>query len=132
MACLRSHFDDWHAFCMSPVVMIDKVSAGLEQYMDLVSLRQRLVSANIANAETPNYRTKDVDFATEMQGLLDGHAPQTVEPEGLKVKSDGNNVNLDREMRLLSENALRFQIASSLVKTELRQVRLAIQEGKNG
>lgn len=112
--------------------MIDRVSAGLEHYMDLVSRRQRLVSANIANAETPNYRTKDVDFAAEMQSLLDGHAPQTVEPEGLKVKSDGNNVNLDREMRLLSENALRFQIASSLVKAELRQVRLAIQEGKNG
>lgn len=131
MACPRSHFGDWHAFCMSVVVMIDGVSAGLEQYMDLVSLRQRLVSANIANAETPNYRTKDVDFAAEMQGMLDGHAPQTVEPEGLKVKPDGNNVDLDREMRLLSENALRFQIASSLVKTELRQVRLAIQEGKN-
>lgn len=112
--------------------MIDRVSAGLEQYMDLVSLRQRLVSANIANSETPNYRTKDVDFAAEMQSLADGHAPQTVEPEGLKVKSDGNNVSLDREMRLLSENALRFQIASSLVKAEMRQIRLAIQEGKNG
>ena len=36
-------------------------------------------------------------------------APTAVEPEGLAAKTDGNNVNIDREARLLAENALRFQ-----------------------
>lgn len=100
--------------------------------MDMVAFRQRLVSSNIANAETPNYHTKDVDFTRELEGALTGSQPHPVEAQGLQAKTDGNNVNLEREMRLLSENALRFQIASNLMKSELREVRLAIQDGKSG
>jgi flagellar basal-body rod protein FlgB len=46
------------------------------------------------------------------------------------VKPDGHNVSLDREARLLSENALRFAIASSLARSQIRAVRAAIEEGK--
>jgi flagellar basal-body rod protein FlgB len=49
----------------------------------------------------------------------------------LKVKSDGNNVNLDREARLLAENALRFNLASALMREQIRAVRSAIQEGRS-
>ena len=51
---------------------------------------------------------------------------------GLKTKNDGNNVSLDREARLLAENALRFNLASNLMRSEIRAVRAAIQEGRNG
>lgn len=115
---------------MKASVMVDKLAEGIERYMDLVALRQRLVSANIANAETPNYRTKDVDFASQMQAVLEGDQPKISEPAGLAAKTDGNNVSMEREMRLLSENAMRFQIASTLLKTEVRQIKTAIQEGK--
>lgn len=111
--------------------MLDKVGAGLERYMDAVAFRQRTVASNIANAETPRYHTRDVDFASEMSSALDGRPLETIEPAGLPEKTDGNNVSLDREMRLLSENAIRFQIASSLLKTQIREVKLAIQEGKS-
>ena len=47
----------------------------------------------------------------------------------LTVRNDGNNVSLDREARLLAENALRFQVASQLMKSQLTAVRTAIQEG---
>jgi flagellar basal-body rod protein FlgB len=53
-----------------------------------------------------------------------------VEPAGLTVKNDGNNVSLDREARLLAENAMRFNFASALLKGEMRMVRRAIEEGK--
>jgi flagellar basal body rod protein FlgB len=39
-------------------------------------------------------------------------------------------VNLDREARLLAENALRFSIASNFAKSELSSVKMAIQDGK--
>ncbi len=42
--------------------MIDPVQTNLERYMDLVSTRQKLVASNIANANTPGYRTRDLDF----------------------------------------------------------------------
>jgi flagellar basal-body rod protein FlgB len=55
--------------------------------------------------------------------------PQTIEPDGLPVKADGNNVSLDRESRMLAENAMRFSVATSLARAELQAIRSAIQEG---
>lgn len=100
--------------------------------MDLLGKRQRLVAANVANADTPGYRTKDVDFQFEFQSLALGANPNVIEVDGLRVKNDGNNVSLDRESRLLAENALRFNVASHLLRAEIRLVRSAIQEGRNG
>ena len=110
--------------------MLDPVAVHLERYMDLLSARQRLVASNIANADTPGYHTRDIDFQAELQSAIGG-PPATVEAEGLTARNDGNNVSLDREARLLSENALRFQVASNLMRSQLRVVRSAIQEGKS-
>ena len=97
--------------------------------MDLLSSRQKLVATNIANADTPGYLTQDLDFQAEFANATGG-APRAVGVPELPVKNDGNNVSLDREARLLSENALRFQVASQLMKSQIRVVRSAIQEGK--
>ena len=100
--------------------------------MDLVSARQKLVASNIANVDTPGYKTKDIDFQFEFMSLMPGAKPNVVEAPGLVVKNDGNNVSMDREARLLAENALRFNLASSLMKSQLKLVSAAIQEGKSG
>jgi flagellar basal-body rod protein FlgB len=98
--------------------------------MDLVSTRQKLVASNIANADTPGYRTKDIAFQMEFQTLAQGEKPRIVEVPDLKVKNDGNDVNLDREARMLSENNLRFSFAETMLRDRIKQVRNAIQEGK--
>ena len=110
--------------------MFDRISQQLEKYMDLVATRQKLVAANIANADTPGYRTKDIAFQMEFQTLAPGEKPRVVEVPDLKVKNDGNDVSLDREARLLAENALRFNFAETLMKDYIKGVRSAIQEGK--
>jgi flagellar basal-body rod protein FlgB len=97
--------------------------------MDLLSARQKLVASNVANADTPGYRTQDIDFQSEFLNVMGG-PPRISEVNDLPVKNDGNNVSLDREARLLAENALRFQVASQLMKSQLRAVRSAISEGK--
>jgi flagellar basal-body rod protein FlgB len=116
--------------------MIDNLQGNLTHYMDLLSVRQKLVTANIANAGTPGYKTKDVDFQFEFVSALDqagsSSAPNVVEAAGLVSRNDGNNVSLDRESRLLAENALRFQVASQLLRSHMRMIRNAIQEGRNG
>ncbi len=108
--------------------MLDPISQQLEKYMDLVATRQKLVTANIANADTPGYRTKDIDFQFEFQSLANGEAPDIVEVPSLKVKNDGNDVDLDREARLLSENSLRFTFAANVLKDEIKDVRSAITD----
>lgn len=110
--------------------MLDRLAGQLERYMDLLSARQKLVASNIANADTPGYRTRDLDFQTEFQNAA-GLAPNVVEVNGLPVKNDGNSVDLDREARLLAENAMRFQLASSLLRSQIRLVRSAIEEGRS-
>ena len=109
--------------------MLDRLAGQLERYMDVLSARQKLVASNVANADTPGYRTRDIDFQAEFQSAV-GLAPTVVEVSGLPVKNDGNSVNLDREARLLAENAMRFQLASSLLRAQIRIVRSAIEEGR--
>jgi flagellar basal-body rod protein FlgB len=110
--------------------MLDAISGQIERYMDLLSFRQKLVASNIANADTPGYRTRDIDFQTEFQNAAAGE-PHVDGVDGLPVKNDGNDVILDREARLLAENALRFQMASNLMRAQLRLVHSAINEGQN-
>ena len=68
-----------------------------------------------------------------MQGV--GHGTPNLAPkvdssmQGLKPGNDGNNVNMDHEARMLAENALRFNVASNLVKTQLKLLNSAIQGG---
>jgi len=110
--------------------MLDRLAGQLERYMDLLSTRQKLVASNIANVDTPGYQTQDIDFQSEFQSSLGG-PPAVVGVAGLAVKNDGNNVSLDRESRLLAENAMRFQMASGLLRSEISQIRSAINEGKS-
>jgi len=111
--------------------MVENIGAGVERYMNLLSTRQKLVAANIANADTPGFKTKDIDFQSELQSQVSNSNPNVTEVSGLVTKNDGNNVSVDREARLLAENALRFSIATNLARSDLSTVKMAIEEDKN-
>ena len=100
--------------------------------MDLLAARQKLVASNIANADTPGYKTKDFDFQFEFMSQMKGDTPNVNDVAGLPVKNDGNNVSMDREARLLSENAIRFNLATNLMRSQITLLRAAIQEDKSG
>ena len=112
--------------------MLNGIAGSLEHYMDLLSARQKLVASNIANADTPGYKTRDIDFQFEFMSQLQGQSPNVIEAPGLAVHNDGNNVSIDREARLLSENAMRFNVASNLMRSQFRLIKSAIQEGSSG
>ena len=97
--------------------------------MDLLSARQKLATANIANADTPGYKAQDIDFQFEFTTLTKGQQPQIIQTPGLVTKADGNNVDVDREARMLAENAMRFNVASTLVRGQLKSIQTAINGG---
>ncbi len=70
-----------HADCI-PTDMLEGVGAGVERYMNLLSARQKLVASNIANADTPGYKTKDVDFQTELANQMGDQSPSAIEVSG--------------------------------------------------
>jgi flagellar basal-body rod protein FlgB len=121
----------WQRNCSGNAIMVENIGAGVERYMNLLSTRQRLVAANIANADTPGFQTKDIDFQSELANQVSNSNPNVLEVSGLVTKNDGNNVSVDREARLLAENALRFSVASNLARSELSTVKMAIEEDKS-
>ncbi len=113
----------------------------LENYLKLTTSRQQAVSQNMANVDTPGYRTRDVDFEHEMhramvQASFGGASaeltPAVQEVKGLMERADGNNVSLDRESLLLSETQLQYQLGTQLVKHEFHNLLSAINGGGQG
>jgi flagellar basal-body rod protein FlgB len=116
--------------------MLSPQTLSLARYMDLLSFRQKITAANIANADTPGYRARDVDFQWEVHKALEGRSPTLGEPAvsergGQSVNNDGNDVSLDVELRLLAETGIRFSLAAMLTRGNLRAVRSAIHEGRS-
>jgi flagellar basal-body rod protein FlgB len=107
----------------------------LERYLDVVSMRQTLVSTNVANVDTPGYHTRDVDFRGELMRTMNGEdtsltSPFVVPVRGLVARPDGNNVSADREGMLLAEVQLQFKAATALIRSEFSELTAAIKEGQ--
>ena len=107
----------------------------LSRFLDLASMRQTLVSTNLANVDTPGYHTRDIDFRGELQRAMDGGADDGMSPfvmpvRGLIARPDGNNVSVDRESLLLAETQLQFRAATAILRTEFAEINTAIKEGQ--
>jgi len=108
---------------------------ALARFLDSTALRQQTVTTNIANVDTPGYRTKDVDFRSLLQAANDGlisanSQPKILEVRGLMERPDGNNVSLEREGLALAATQLQFQAGVQLLRSEFKRLQTAINEGK--
>ncbi len=106
----------------------------LSHALDLTSVRQSLVSQNVANIDTPGYKARDIDFRQELQRALADElgpeaAPVVREVPGLIERPDGNNVNLERESLLMAQNQLAFQVDVQLLRAEFNRLQQAINGG---
>ena len=103
----------------------------LGAYLTYLTRRQEVVASNIANADTPGYKTLDIQMPGDFGSVFAEFTPMATEAAGLPVKNDGNNVSVDRESRLLAENDLRFNLATQLIKSRIKNLRTAIDEGRS-
>jgi flagellar basal-body rod protein FlgB len=106
----------------------------LGEYLDLAAFRQTLIASNLANVDTPGYRTRDINFEDEMQraegrASSDAAPPRAFEVAGLMERPDGNNVSLDRESMLLARTQLQFRLGVELLRQEFQSLSTAIKEG---
>lgn len=136
--------------------MFDLISGnGMIQTMDrglsLASRRQTLIASNLANLDTPGYRTRDFSFEGAMKSALSrqispnslvtthpmhlqGSASDSLPPSADALqpsaeRNDGNDVSLDRENMLLARTQSTYQNASNFMQAELRMLRMLIREG---
>jgi flagellar basal-body rod protein FlgB len=114
---------------MANVSMLQQLTG----YLELTNQRQELIVGNMANVDTPGYHTKDLDFQSAMQDVVNSGSakmePASLEVEGLPERPDGNNVNVDRESLLLSQTQLQYQMGVQLIKAEFHKLLTAIKEG---
>lgn len=133
--------------------LFDTTIGALNRAMDLQLKRHTVLSSNLANADTPNFRARDVDFAGELAATLErGTAggesrlqltsPKHIDtnrPEGAHivydnssaVGADGNNVDIDLATGKISEASRAYQSASNLLGIKLRLLR-QIVSGRGG
>lgn len=105
----------------------------LQGFLTVANDRQQLVVTNMANADTPGYHTRDIDFQAAMKQVMDtdGSAtltPATMELTGLPERADGNNVNIDRESMALAELQLQYEMGVQLVKEQFHEMLTAIKD----
>jgi flagellar basal-body rod protein FlgB len=129
--------------------MIDTpLMRGLERVLDLSAFRHQVIATNLANVDTPGYRTRDLrPFAGEIEQAMAGEEPSSIgsstgpsfaaqsftpvahEIRGLLERPDGNNVSVERESLLLAQNQLRFTVAVAFLKSEFHTMASAINGG---
>jgi flagellar basal-body rod protein FlgB len=117
---------------MSP---LDAQAGLLSHLMDAAALRQQVVTHNLANLNTPGYQRLEATFEDQFQKALsgsgdvsraDGIKPRVMASKDASTRSDGNNVDLDREVGELQRTALMFQTYTKLLEARLGMMRRAI------
>lgn len=116
-----------------------------QKFLDLASLRQKLISSNIANVSTPGYRAKDINFNKEfaratqagnsqqIQLTHSNHIPTSSHPdrpakvESVKPKIEElNSVDIDQEIAKMTRNELLYSFGARLIQRKIEGLRKAI------
>lgn len=114
------------------------LSDALGKYLDLTSEQMKLTASNMANVDTPGYRTKGFDFEQAFMGALNdasganaalGAQAPVSNVDGLVSRPDGNNVSMDREGMQMAKEQLQFRFGVEVLKDQYSNVMSAIQAG---
>ena len=105
------------------------ITAALGRHLTNAVARQAAAASNLANLDTPGYRTREASFAETLDGEL-GPPAGMREVAGLPARRDGNNVQLDRELLALNRAGGDFSAAQTALAAKFRLVRYAINEGR--
>ena len=119
----------------------------LDKAADAANLRNELLTNNIANVSTPNYKRKDLDFESVLQGELAGEknlskavkkANQNLETldaqvytdnASLSYRLDGNNVDINTEEARLAENQIKYRALVDLMNQEFARYNTVLSSG---
>jgi len=133
--------------------MANALDAALQFHTEALSLRalrQQVLASNIANADTPGFKARDIDFTKSLQDAVSGRvsaneltrtvnthlaSPQSAAPgagpllyrQVLQPSLDGNSVDMDVERAQFAENAVRYEANLMFLNSQLKSLLAAIQ-----
>lgn len=131
--------------------LLDKTTRALGAAANLRQTRHNVITSNVANAETPGYQAKKLDFENALSRALttEDMAPGGSEPghfmtgpgsiskvkadiyenPDVSVNPDGNTVDLANEMSSLAENSIMYKAAVQLINKKMAALRYAATDG---
>ncbi|MCC7402982.1 MAG: flagellar basal body rod protein FlgB [Bdellovibrionales bacterium] len=132
--------------------LFDKTTDALGASINMRLLRNSITGTNIANAETPGFKAKKVDFEEALARAIDVEGLKKMNPSqpehfasgpgaisnvradvydnpDVNVTNDGNTVDMEREMALLAENSILYNAAVQLINKKLAALKYAATEG---
>ncbi len=140
--------------------MLDKLDASLGFYQEALNLRaqrQEILSANIANVDTPGFQARDIDFSSQLKKILsEGRArgqqgisltlttqrhiagqapPLTLRDLNLMYRVsdqptiDNNTVDMDRERVNFADNSLKYQTDLTVITHKIKGMMSVLQKG---
>ena len=111
----------------------------IQNALGQTTLRQSLLTQNLANVNVPGYKRQDVDFHVALQNQLGGgtqaemdqrNAAAQALSDATSLRSDGNNVDMEREVTGISETDLHYQALIAITTDYFSGLKSAIREGK--
>jgi flagellar basal-body rod protein FlgB len=130
----------------------DEAFLSLHKGLDAAAERQRVAAHNLANVNTPDFKRSEVSFEERLQGSLAGVGrlplavthPRHIGRQAVlaevrhqvrrdyssSMRSDGNNVDIDREMAAMAANQLKYNAMTQLVNEKYGLLRYVIHEGR--
>ena len=119
-----------------------------EQALKFRALRNQVLSSNIANADTPGYKARDLDFGSALNAARQGtlnlaqtselhakswntsrHGGELMYRVPMQPSLDGNTVETDVEQAAFAENALQYRTSLAFVDSHFRKLKFAIKGG---
>jgi len=124
--------------------VIDKIygsSRILEKSLDACWLREEVISQNIANFDTPGYKRKTVSFEEHLAEALDTKNRKRINVDNIDIKVsedhsnlrmrlDGNNVDIDSEMSSLAKNSIKYNVLIQSLNAGFKRFKSVISEGR--
>jgi len=123
--------------------------AQYERALQFRAQRNEVLSSNIANADTPNYKARDLDFGQALKGArqqsinlqttsdlhkqawgMTKQGAQTMYRVPTQPSLDGNTVSTDVEQAQFAENALQYRASLAFLDGSIRTLRMAIKGGE--
>jgi flagellar basal-body rod protein FlgB len=107
--------------------MLDATSHTLQYALDGLTMRQTVLSDNIANEGTPGYQAKQVDFESALNDALDNGSEPTASPTisgtGAAAQADGNNVDLGDSLVGMQTATLQYRTVSEALSSKFQLIK---------
>lgn len=121
----------------------DNVTNLLQTFLDVQTKRAQVVAGNIANADTPGYVAKELDFENYLREAAEQNAlprarqnpsslsePNIVDQPASVIGLDGNTVDMGSEMAKMAQTGTNFNFGAKMLQSRFRLLRMAIKEGR--